>query len=376
MVLVGTNGAGKTNALSIIADGLIEVAALHFQNITSRRGMTRDFFRTLGGRTQRIEAQFELSALKFVDGSHEFYYRAKSGTVSPDTLARDMEPYQPVASWGDENIKNVVGPVAEIERIFATGSYIFFPSTRFEAPYWANLGMLARDPEGDFTLNFTGNLGKPIVVQTAVNILKPWIIILMLDTVINAADVFTISTVELIRAKAQMNMSYYVTYHGLNRILKSVLRRQDASINWLNRSFRDRRIAVLYGNNVGMPSIDNLSSGQSSLFSVFGTVLHYGDDGQIAIPLDRITGLVIIDEADSHLHADLQHDVLPELIRMFPRVQFIVTSHSPLFPLGMQKIYGADGFTLIELPSGTTIDAERFSEFKIVVRLFQGDLVL
>ena len=101
-------------------------------------------------------------------------------------------------------------------------------------------------------------------------------------------------------------------------------------------------------------------------------MLRYGDVGVAAKPLDQIEGIVIVDEIDAHLHADLQHDALPELMRCFPRVQFIVTSHSPLFPLGMRKMFGEDGFTLIELPSGLTIDPERFSEFEASLLYFHA----
>jgi predicted ATP-dependent endonuclease of OLD family len=100
--------------------------------------------------------------------------------------------------------------------------------------------------------------------------------------------------------------------------------------------------------------------------------LNYGDFGQAPQQRGQIEGIVLIDEIDAHLHADLQHDVLPALLKMFPRVQFIVTSHSPLFPLGMHKTFGEDGFSLIELPSGVTISPERFSEFSSSFAYFQA----
>ena len=53
----------------------------------------------------------------------------------------------------------------------------------------------------------------------------------------------------------------------------------------------------------------------------------------------------------------------PSLIQMFPRVQFIVTTHSPLFVLGMEKTFGEDGFALFRLPLGLQINPEEFSEF-------------
>lgn len=40
-------------------------------------------------------------------------------------------------------------------------------------------------------------------------------------------------------------------------------------------------------------------------------------------------GVVLIDEIETHLHVDLQKKILPFLISFFPKVQFIVTTHSP-----------------------------------------------
>lgn len=80
--------------------------------------------------------------------------------------------------------------------------------------------------------------------------------------------------------------------------------------------------------------------------------------------LDEIRGIVVIDEIELHLHTDLQHDILPNLISLFPQVQFIITTHSPLFLLGMRKFMGEDKFQIIEMPSGQIISAERFSEFQ------------
>lgn len=40
-------------------------------------------------------------------------------------------------------------------------------------------------------------------------------------------------------------------------------------------------------------------------------------------------GIVLVDEIDAHLHVDMQRKVLPHLAGMFPKIQFIVTTHSP-----------------------------------------------
>jgi predicted ATP-binding protein involved in virulence len=40
-------------------------------------------------------------------------------------------------------------------------------------------------------------------------------------------------------------------------------------------------------------------------------------------------GVVLIDEIDLHLHPSWQQRILPDLLRTFPGIQFIVTTHSP-----------------------------------------------
>jgi predicted ATP-binding protein involved in virulence len=42
-----------------------------------------------------------------------------------------------------------------------------------------------------------------------------------------------------------------------------------------------------------------------------------------------VTGVVLIDEVDLHLHPRWQQRILPDLLRAFPNVQFVVTTHSP-----------------------------------------------
>ena len=49
IVIVGSNGSGKTSLLALIADALIEVAALKLQGVTPSQGMQRQFYRVLGG---------------------------------------------------------------------------------------------------------------------------------------------------------------------------------------------------------------------------------------------------------------------------------------------------------------------------------------
>lgn len=45
---------------------------------------------------------------------------------------------------------------------------------------------------------------------------------------------------------------------------------------------------------------------------------------------DQVDAIVLLDEIDLHLHASLQRSIVPRLRRVFPRVSWVVTTHSPL----------------------------------------------
>ena len=101
-----------------------------------------------------------------------------------------------------------------------------------------------------------------------------------------------------------------------------------------------------------------------SLLNLFLSILRDFDlCGLTFAKAEDIRGIVVVDEIDLHLHAVHQYEILPRLMRMFPRVQFVVTTHSPLFVLGLQNTLEGDGFGLYRLPQGTGIGSEEFGEF-------------
>lgn len=60
IILDGTNGSGKTNFLSILADAFLEIAAQHYVNVLQPRGVGHTYFRIVGGRSQRSARPFEV----------------------------------------------------------------------------------------------------------------------------------------------------------------------------------------------------------------------------------------------------------------------------------------------------------------------------
>lgn len=83
-------------------------------------------------------------------------------------------------------------------------------------------------------------------------------------------------------------------------------------------------------------------------------------------PID-LSGIAIIDEIDVHLHISLQKKVLPFLIKAFPKIQFIVSTHSPFV------ITSTDNDTVVyDISSGEVFDEDLslYSHESIIKELF------
>ena len=93
--------------------------------------------------------------------------------------------------------------------------------------------------------------------------------------------------------------------------------------------------------------IDELSDGYRSILSLtldlirqmvgfFGIEEVFISQPENNMRIDR-PGVVVIDEIDAHLHPSWQKDIGYWLTRYFPKIQFIVTTHSPLVCRAAEK---------------------------------------
>jgi predicted ATP-binding protein involved in virulence len=72
---------------------------------------------------------------------------------------------------------------------------------------------------------------------------------------------------------------------------------------------------------------NNLSSGYSSILSIYADLLMKVELREISA--DQLTGFVLIDEIDAHLHVSIQRKIFSFFDKAFPKIQFIITTHSP-----------------------------------------------
>jgi len=104
-------------------------------------------------------------------------------------------------------------------------------------------------------------------------------------------------------------------------------------------SVDSKRVKFLDGNGVQVP-VNHLGDGFRSILSLTFELLRQmalawpganlfekGTDGSILV---KHSGVVMIDEIDAHLHPTWQRRIGFWLTKHFPKVQFLVTTHSPL----------------------------------------------
>ena len=111
------------------------------------------------------------------------------------------------------------------------------------------------------------------------------------------------------------------------------------------------------GTAIPMP-IDHLSDGVKAVLGLVSDIAfrcaklnpRYGKDAA-----RRTSGIVMIDEVDLHLHPSWQQRILDALQLAFPRIQFIVTTHSPQviasIPRECVRIVTPDGIRVLKAPT-------------------------
>jgi predicted ATP-binding protein involved in virulence len=88
----------------------------------------------------------------------------------------------------------------------------------------------------------------------------------------------------------------------------------------------------MFHNELGLLPVSQLSDGIRGVVALvadlaFRCVRLNGFYGQFAP--EESNGIVLIDEIEQHLHPGWQQRILPALREAFPKIQFIVTTHSP-----------------------------------------------
>lgn len=365
-VIVGENGSGKSILLSYIADSFFELAELGYNNATKRISSGHEYFKIVSGNHISVGSTYGVSYIEYSDHNDIITYCCKSGSCECEEFIDEHHLSKNTIHWKkNDNYKEVSITEDKSRKLFAENVICYFPPSRYEKPNW--LGGNYYEVLFNSNDNYTGQLRNPIIVSNVTNDLLQWLF-----------DIITDSRGDLEPYSGDGELKFRITYpSGYDIFMMSKARKNVEDImstilgepvkfrmGYRNSGRKRFSICDAKGNTL-VPSLDSLSTGQMALFLLFASIACYADhyDLNKSIYLDQIKGIVVIDEIDLHLHSKLQREVLPKLLKLFPKVQFVFSTHSPLVLMGLSEEYG-DGIDIIEMPTGNHISVERFAEFE------------
>lgn len=381
IILVGQNGSGKTTLLSSVVDAIYELANKSFDNILPKHGIGHNYFKISGSTNMKITSLYGYSFLQFGDNIDNYEYIDKNGILTfQECKNKTRDILTLINDWKDDKNHKEVTNTEENSNFLNDmnlNTYCYFPSDRFEHPYWLNNKIIDENEQFKENQRFSNQFNKEILIRRSLSEVKNWILDVFLDSrpdiikTIKENGEPSYNTKQLIHHIELLKTSV----ENINMVISSILGLNvELEVNFRGRGSSRLKLVDKITRQDVLPSLNNLSAGQSTLLSIFANIIKSSDVSDLnkSINLNQINGIVLIDEIDLHLHIELQKEILPKLIKLFPKVQFIITSHSPFFLNGMAKTFEQDDYIVVNMPSGKILNAyDEFEEFNKAYEIFE-----
>ncbi len=131
--------------------------------------------------------------------------------------------------------------------------------------------------------------------------------------------------------------------------------------------YREGDLEIKYKDEDKREKISNLSDGYRNIIGMVSDIAYRMAILNPNLGLEvtqKTSGVVLIDEIDLHLHPKWQKKIVNILISLFPRVQFIATSHSPFIiqSIGKNSIIKLDESNETLSVDASTLSIEDISE--------------
>lgn len=374
LVIVGENGAGKTILLSHIVNSLIAAQQATYDDAEVDAGKVYKYrspayiksgsnyaFARIDYDSDQFLEEWQLNIKRSdFESTLGFSPARKSWTSIPQEAHSHYETSFTLKTPG-------------AKALFDKKCCLYFPVNRFEEPAWLNEDNLKGRASYTEIKHIERISNRTFISTSPLKQNRNWLLDLLLD-----------------RHVLEMKLTTFVNGHGLpftifngwtgdgSRIYEAVTQllrttlRADQSVRLGVGDRRNRIISILKDEKPWVPNLFQLSTGEVLLLNLFLSIIRDFDlAGGSVDTLSSIEGIVIVDEIDAHLHAVHQREVLPNLIAAFPKVQFVLSTHSPLFLLGMREKFDEDGFQIVSMPTGSRLSAMDFSELSAAYDAFR-----
>lgn len=128
-------------------------------------------------------------------------------------------------------------------------------------------------------------------------------------------------------------------FKNFENLLKEIFEDENLSFRFdqeeKNYSFKISTEGQIFGFN-------EMSDGFKAVIHIVADLILKMQNGGKISDVYQKEGLVLIDEIETHLHLELQKIVMPLLTKVFPNIQFIITTHSPFVLNSMENAVAFD----------------------------------
>lgn len=380
-VLCGINGRGKTTILSYIADAIYEMARSNYSG--SFEGKETKYYRVSSGLHLIDSSKPGIVYIRFtVEGTPIDYIDVRGKLTEADynrLVKYEGKIEFKKISNGLQNSDTVKlfscnDTDQRLKKAFTRNVLTYFPSYRYELPDYIN-NPYKNDVRINNTRRFSNELPNPIEVVTGLDEFSCWVLDIVLDWDVNKQT----QRVQNENGIIELDLTpEKVLWNNLSDMLKRILTSKNypgiVRFGIGRRSKSGNRISVMhdFNNNSEQlcPNLSLLSSGETALMCLFGEIIRQADKIRNNVFLNQIEGIVLIDEVEKHLHIRLQKEVLPKLMKLFPGIQFIVSSHSPFLNMGLGEecpekahIIDLDNGGVVTTPTNNEVYQEIYEMF-------------
>jgi predicted ATP-binding protein involved in virulence len=393
LIIIGQNGSGKSIFISHIVNALLSAKQAIYEDAEIQKGMV---FKIRDPSYIQTGANYAYSNVLF---ETDFYLTEwQLGTTKSEfekiySEKPNHEGWEQIESNNNSHlISNFLSDTNKLKDLIDKNCLLYFPANRFEEPAWLNYDNLINKADYRFIKRLSNLSNRTIINYSPLKDNQNWLLDILLDQFSKEINIHSLSDI-LYELNAPLsilenldstlkNLPIFLGHNGQSNnihdqllIFIKLLFQTNEYLHFVIGERQARRILINKNKQLWIPNLFNLSTGETALLNIFLTIIKdYDLTTSEFQSLADIRGIVIIDEIDVHLHSTLQYTVLPQLIKLFPKVQFILSTHSPLFLLGLRKELGFDNFEIINLPDGQEIDVENFSEFETAYNCFKDSV--
>lgn len=378
LVIVGENGTGKSILLSHLVNALVTGKQAIYEDSEVEKGKVYKYrsptYIKSGESFCRSEVEFD-SGEKLVEWQllvPKKDYEQRFGSPPDYSDWNQIRPEETSAFTPTFNPQS-----QPTQEIFKKQCCLYFPSNRFEEPAWLNQDNLRSKAKYSDLKKISGYSNRNLISTSPLKDNINWLLDVLLDK--HAFEIRQTNFPVQTEQGHALNLPIFSGFDGqsakilqaITDVLKAILR-EEGNLRLGFGSRHNRSISVIKDDKQWIPNLFNLSTGELQLFNLFVSIIRDYDLSEGTFTeQSQIKGIVIVDEIDSNLHTVHQKEILPDLIKSFPNVQFIVTTHAPLFLVGMTEKFGTDGYQVITMPTGQHIPPDSFSEFIAAYEAFK-----